>query len=341
MPIQRVRAGEYEGIMIACEYTDGILNPVVYELLGCAVDLNRTLRTDIAVVLTGPGAGAYAASCISYGADIVYVIDQPAGSPLNEEVHTELLHQLVLDIRPEILLFPSTIHSKSIAARLAARLHTGLTADCTGLNIDPAQRMLLQIRPAREGTLMATVCCPEARPQMATIRPGTMLPPATDPYRKGRIIHPQLTLPAVLRTSVLEVIGGRKDYGSSASSGVVVAAGRGVCSKEGIELVRELASCLGAELGATRPVIDQGWLDYSHQIGLTGKNVSGRIYIAVGLSGAVQHTVGIRRMDTVIAFNRDRSAPILKLAAHGIVADLFEALPLLITQVRQNMKVSR
>lgn len=340
MPIQSLRAREYEGLMIAGEYAEGQLSPAVYELLGSARELNRKLQTDIAVVLIGSGTSAYAASCISHGADTVYVLDQPGLSPLSEEVHTELLHQLVLEAKPEILLLSSTIHSKSIAARLAARLNTGLTADCTELDIDLPSRVLLQIRPAREGALMATICCPEARPQMATVRPGAMSPCEPDPYRTGRIIHPQLQLPSVLRTSILEVIKSR-EAPSSAASGIIVAAGRGVCSKEGMELVRELAACLGAELGATRPVIDQGWLDYSRQIGLTGRNVSGRIYIAVGISGAVQHTVGIRRIDTVIAINKDRTAPILGLAAHGIVADLFEAVPLLIDQVRQNITVGR
>ena len=340
MPDQSLRAREYEGLMIAGEYAEGQLSPAVYELLGSTRELNRKLQTDIAVVLIGSGTSAYAASCNRHGADTVYVLDQPDLSPLSEEVHTELLHQLVLEVKPEILLLPSTIHSKSIAARLAARLNTGLTADCTELDIDLSSRVLLQIRPAREGALMATICCPEARPQMATVRPGAMSPCVPDPDRTGRIIHPQLQPPSVLRTSILEVIKSREVPGSAAS-GIIVAAGRGVCSKEGMELVRELAACLGAELGATRPVIDQGWLDYSRQIGLTGRNVSGRVYIAVGISGAVQHTVGIRRMDTVIAINRDPAAPILGLAAHGIVADLFEAVPLLIDQVRQNITVGR
>ncbi|MEK4042683.1 electron transfer flavoprotein subunit alpha/FixB family protein [Paenibacillus sp. FSL H8-0048] len=341
MPNQCLRAREYEGIMIACEYSDGILHPAAYELLGCARELAAKLQTDIAVVLTGSGAAADADSCIRHGADTVYILDQPVLSPVNEELHTALLYQLVMDKKPEILLFSSTIHSKSIAATLASRLNTGLTADCTGLDIDPAQRMLLQIRPAREGTLMATICCPEARPQMATIRPGAMLPAPPGPHRTGQVIRPQLKLPQTLRTSVLEVIRSREAADSSSASGIIVAAGRGVCSKEGMDLVRELAACLGAELGATRPVIDQGWLDYSRQIGLTGRNVSGRIYLAVGISGAVQHTVGIRRMDTVIAINKDRNAPILGLAAHGIVADLFEAVPLLIDQVRHNMTTGR
>jgi len=341
MPVDRARMNEYVGIMVIGECSsNGSLNPVMYELLGCALDLNKRMNTEITAVLLGDRVDRYGASCIRHGADKVYLVDSPVLNPINEEIYTELLHQVISDSRPEMILMPSTIHSKSIAARLASRLNTGLTADCTSLDIDMATRTLLQIRPAREGSLVATIICPEARPQMATIRPGVMSPSGYNPDRTGEIIHPKITMPSKVNTKILDVVS-HAAMPDSGVSEIIVAAGRGIQSKDGMELVRELAACLRADLGATRPIVDQGWLDYSRQIGLTGKNVSGRIYIAVGISGAIQHTVGIKRMDTVIAINQDKHAPIFNMATFGIVADLYEAVPLLIDQVKQNMALSR
>ncbi|WP_410511173.1 electron transfer flavoprotein subunit alpha/FixB family protein [Paenibacillus sp. BR2-3] len=340
MPVERTRTSEYEGIMVIGECSNGILKPVLNELLGCALELNKKLDTEIAAVLIGDQINRHGDTCIRHGADKVYLIDYPVLNPINEEIYTELLHQIISDNKPEIVLMPSTTHSKSLAARLASRLNTGLTADCTSLDIDVSTRTLLQIRPAREGALMATVSCPDARPQMATIRQGVMSPSTSDPDRTGKIIYPRIQMPSKVNTKILDVVTHAAIHHSGESE-IIVAVGRGIQSKEGLDMIRELVVCLRADLGATRPVVDQGWLDYSRQIGLTGKNVSGRIYIAIGLSGAIQHTVGIKRMDTVIAINQDKNAPIFGIATHGIVADLFEAVPMLIDKVKQNMAVSR
>lgn len=327
-------SNEDRGIMIIAECGPAGPQPVLYELLGAACRLNAQLATEISVALIGSGCKAFSGGCIRHGAHKIYVLDDPRLWPVNEEIYTGLLHQLLEDTRPEIVLLPSAIHSKSIAARLASRLNTGLTADCTDLDISLPDRTLLQIRPAREGALLATVVCARARPQMATVRPGVMQPGRPDPSRTGIVIHRPVVLPVHLRTSVIETIGEAAARPSSGNSSIIVAAGRGVGGKEGLELVRELADCLGADIGATRPVIDQGWMDSSRQIGLTGRQVSGKIYIAVGISGAIQHTVGIRGMDTVIAVNPDKEAAIFKSAHYGIAADLFVALPLLMNKLK-------
>lgn len=328
------RSGGIEaGIVVIGECWEGKPAPVVYELLGCALELNRRLNGEIAVVLLGSGVTAYAQDCIRHGADKVYAADHPALARINEEVYTDVLYGMLAENRPEIVLFPSTVHGKSIAARLAARLDTGLTADCTRLEIDGSRRMLVQFRPAYQGALMAAVICPEARPQMATVRPGMMAPAASDPHRTGRVIKPRLWLPVRPGTRILEAAADAARQAGPAD--IIVAAGRGVQCKAGLDLIRELAHCLGAELAATRPLVDQGWLEQSRQIGLTGRSVTGKIYVAAGISGASQHTAGIGRMDTVIAINRDPAAPIFRVADYGIVADLFEAVPLLIAKLKQ------
>ncbi|AZS14172.1 electron transfer flavoprotein subunit alpha/FixB family protein [Paenibacillus lutimineralis] len=329
------------GIMIIAECGPAGPKPVLYELLGAACGLNAKLMGIISVALIGSGCGGYSSSCIHHGAHQVFLIDHPGLWPLNEEVYTGLLHELVVDLEPEIVLMPSTIHSKSIAARLASRLGTGLTAECTNLDIDLPERTLLQIRPARECSLMATVICPQARPQMATVRPGALRSSIPDFQRSGIVVHRPVLFPVDLRTTVLETLADRAARHSFGEGGIIVAAGRGIGGKNGLELVRELSDVLGADIGATRPVVDMGWLDGSKQIGLTGKHVKGKIYFAVGISGAIQHTVGIRGMDTIIAVNPDKDAPIFKEAHYGIATDMFTALPLLIDKVKQTMKVSR
>lgn len=331
----KISKEKYEGIMILAECRSGKLEPVVYELLGCANEINEKLRTEISVVLLGSNIDKYCKSCIHHGADKIYKVDLPILDQINEEIYTELYYQIISKYKPEIVLIPSTIHSKSIAARLASRLDTGLTADCTSLDIDVTSRMLLQIRPAREGAIMATILCPEHRPQMATIRPKVMKCKAVDYSRRGQIISPNIKLPGNVKIKIIDVVKDIINQKYKSESEIIVSVGRGIKSKENLSIIEELANCLGAEIGATRPVIDQGWLEYRSQIGLTGRNVSSKIYFAIGISGAIQHTVGINSVDKIIAINNDKEAPIFKIATYGIVGDLFEVVPLLIKKIKE------
>ncbi|MBZ9609071.1 electron transfer flavoprotein subunit alpha/FixB family protein [Clostridium estertheticum] len=331
----KISKEKYEGIMILAECRLGKLEPIVYELLGGANEINEKLRTEISVVLLGSNIGGYCESCIHHGADKIYKVDLPILAEINEEIYTELYYQIISKYKPEIVLIPSTIHSKSIAARLASRLNTGLTADCTSLDIDMTRRMLLQVRPAREGAIMATILCPEHRPQMATIRPKVMNCKAVDYSRQGQIISPNIKLPSNVKTKIIDCVKDIINQNYNPESEIIVSVGRGIKNKENLSIIEELANCLGAEIGATRPVIDQGWLEYRSQIGLTGKNVSSKIYFSIGISGAIQHTVGINSVDKIIAINNDKEAPIFKIATYGIVGDLFEVVPLLIKKIKE------
>ncbi|NLW17252.1 MAG: electron transfer flavoprotein subunit alpha [Firmicutes bacterium] len=335
-----VDLSDYKGILVWAEQSEGQVKPVTFELLGEARRLAEQLQAPVAVALLGEDMTTAAASCIHYGADRVYLVDDPRLAGFNDEIYAAVMEQVIELYKPEILLMGATTYGRSLAPRLASRLHTGLTADCTQLAIDPDSRLLLQTRPAFGGNLMATITCPRHRPQMATVRPGVMRALSPDAGGQGQIVPPPVEIPETTRIRVLEVCQTLAEDVDLTAAEVVVAAGKGVGSAANMQAIEELAQLLGGVVGATRPVVDAGWIDYSHQIGQTGKTVSPKLYIACGISGAVQHTVGMQGAETIVAINKDPEAPIFQIAHYSLVGDVMEIVQALIEELRSRSAIS-
>jgi electron transfer flavoprotein alpha subunit len=276
---------------------------------------------------------------IRRGADVVYLLEIPEPLTCLPRAHAKVLTRLLSDIRPGIVLAAATTMGRTVMPLVAAKLGTGLTADCTELDIDGRDGLLLQTRPAIGGNVMATIKTPATKPQMATVRPKSLRPAEPDEQRRGKI-RP-ICYPADV-FQVAEVMLQRlEDVTQEVSvqdAEIVVAGGKGLKSRDNFRLVEELAEALGAAVGATRDVVDLGWVTYPHQIGLSGKTVSPRLYVAVGLSGAVQHLAGMQSAQTIVAINKDRDAQIFKVADFGIVGDLFEVVPELVARLSRGQR---
>ena len=283
----------------------------------------------LSAVLLGSKIEDQANTLFAYGADRVYLVEDESLENYNDESYADIFTQLVNKYKPEIVLVGATAYGRSLAPRVASRLNTGLTADCTELGIDPETKNLLQTRPAFGGNLMATIICPDRRPQMATVRPKVMKPMEPDYSRKGEIIRPDVLIPDNLLIKVIERVHTVYEKVSLTEADIIVSGGRGLGDAKNFELVRELAEVLGGAVGASRATVDAGWIDYSHQIGQTGRTVGPRVYFACGISGAVQHLAGMSSSDIIIAINKDADAPIFKIATFGIVGDVLEFLNLL------------
>ena len=333
---QREQTGQKEGsgIWVYAEQQQGRLKTVVPELLGEACRLAAVLECKVSAVLLGSGMEDQSGLLFEYGADEVYLVDHPDLALVNEQLYPDLIVQLVRRYHPAIFLLGATSVGRSLAPRISACLETGLTADCTGLAIDGETGLLMQTRPAFGGNLMATIICPQRRPQMATVRPKVMQALEPQPGRAGRIIRPELKFPRELHTQVLEVLSLHIGEASLSEADIIISAGRGMGGPDHIVWLEKLAGMLGAGIGASRAVVDLNWMEYSQQVGQTGKTVAPRIYIACGISGAVQHLVGISALSYVIAINKDAEAPIFERANLGIVGDCLEVLPLLIEELK-------
>ena len=323
---------EYTGVMTFAQQAEGAVSPVSLELIGKA----RELGGPVTAVLPGSNAGHLAGELIAHGADRVVVIDDPALHVYTTEYFTQALCAAVSSYPPDILLIGATAIGRDLGPRVAARLHTGLTADCTGLEIDPESRNLLMTRPAFGGNLMATIICPEHRPQMATVRPGVMVRALRDENRQGEIIHLDVKLQMNRRcVTVEEVIMKRSKKVDIQQARVLVSGGRGVGSADGFKLLEELAKALGGEVAASRAAVDTGWLDKDSQVGQTGKTVRPGLYFAIGISGAIQHLAGMEESDYIIAINKDPQAPIFSVADAGIVGDYSRIMPKLIEEIKK------
>jgi electron transfer flavoprotein alpha subunit len=325
---------EGRGVWVFAEQRDGKLAGVSLELLGAGGRLAEKLGTGLSAVLFG-GTRGDAEELIRWGAQKVFHCDDPLLRVFNDDPYAALLAKLILEQKPEIVLTGATPIGRSFFPRVAARLRAGLTADCTSLEIDEETRNLLQIRPAFGGNIMATIFCPHARPQMATVRPRVMKRGEYDASRKGEII-PVSAKDIASRTKVIETV---KEVAETAinlqDANIIVAGGRGMGGEKGFQLLYELAEVLGASVAATRAAVDEGWIPYRHQVGQTGKTVSPKLYIACGISGAVQHLVGMQSSDVIIAINKNAEAPIFSIATYGIVGDAQEIVPMLIKKIRE------
>ncbi len=330
----RKEKGQGRGVWVFAEQRDGHIANVSFELLGAGRRLADMLGTELSAVLFGSGE-PQADELLKWGADRVYLCNDDALQDFNDEAYAGLLAELISTHKPEIVLAGATPIGRSFIPRVAARLKTGLTADCTALEVDVETKDLLQIRPAFGGNIMATILCPQTRPQMATVRPRVMKRGAYDPTRKGEII--KVSAGAIkARTRILESVKEVSEVAINLQeANIIVAGGRGVGGEKGFSLLYDLAEALGGCVAASRAAVDEGWIQYRHQVGQTGKTVSPKLYIACGISGAVQHLVGMQSSDIIVAINKNPEAPIFNIANYGIVGDLFEIVPLLSKKIRE------
>jgi electron transfer flavoprotein alpha subunit len=324
----------YKGVWTFAEYREGKIAAVALELLGAGRKLADERKTELCAVLFG--ASDYEAQeLVKWGADKVYHAADPALNKFNDEPYSQLLIKMVRQYKPEIVLAGATAIGRSFIPRVAGKLKTGLTADCTALEIDGDSGNLLQIRPAFGGNIMATILCPNYRPQIATVRPRVMKKGVYNPDRKGEIIS-VATDGTTSRTKVLEVVQESSECMVNLQDAeVIVSGGRGLGNEKGFALIKELAELLGGAVGASRGAVDEGWIPYRHQVGQTGKTVCPKIYIACGISGAVQHLVGMQSSDIIIAINKNPEAPIFSVATYGIVGDVYEVLPMMIKKLKE------
>jgi len=326
---------QFKGIWVFGEQKKGVVQPVVYELLGKSRELAKKLNTHVAVVLLGHNIKERTQELIHRGADKVYIVDAPELLHYLDEPYTKVLVQLVRKYRPEIVLCGATTIGRALISRVAVKLHTGLTADCTGLDIDEKEKCLLQTRPAWGGNIMATIICRNHRPQMSTVRHKVFKESELDTSRKGEVIEEKAdALMLKSRTTLLDIVEEITSTVNLNEANIIVSGGRGMRAPENFKLLEELANVLGGAVGSSRAAVDAGWMPYSHQVGQTGKTVCPKIYIACGISGQIQHLVGMQSSDVIIAINNDASAPIFNVATYGIVGDVFEVVPMLTKQLK-------
>ena len=325
-------------IWVFCEVaadSGNTLAGVSLELLGRARALADELGVALGALMLGTRLDAPAASAIAHGADHVYTVCHPDLVHYDDERYAAVVAQLVTEYAPAILLGGATAVGRALLPRVAVQVRTGLTADCTELAVDPDTGLLQQTRPAFGGNILATILCERHRPQMATVRPGVLPRLEPDPTRVGEIVCCPVSA-AQLRSGV-QWLGFRPRQGRDRGlreAGIIVAAGYGTGGPEGVALVAQLAAALGGALGASRSVVDAGWLDYSHQVGQTGTTVQPQLYVACGISGAIQHLVGMQNSETVVALNRDPEAPIFAHADYAFVGDLQDVIPAILQQLQ-------
>lgn len=323
---------QYSGIWVFAEQREGKLMPVVLELLGEARKLADGVGAEVSAVLCGENVEGLCADLFAYGADKVYLADAPELKNYTTDGYAKVIDEAIKAYKPEIVMYGATHIGRDLGPALAVKSGTGLTADCTQLELPAEDRQFRMTRPAFGGNLMATIMCPNHRPQMSTVRPGVMQKlenPQTG--KQGEIVKLNVSFAeGDIRTKVLEIVKTAKDAVSLTDAKVIVAGGMGVGSAEGFKLLEELAEKLGGVVAASRAAVDAGWIDKSRQVGQTGTTVKPQIYIACGISGAIQHIAGMKDSDYIIAINNNEAAPIFEVADYGMVGDLHKVIPELI-----------
>jgi electron transfer flavoprotein alpha subunit len=325
----------YKGVWVFAEQHKGGISSVALELLGEGRKLADKRKTNLSAVFIGHNIKGKARELIAHGADIVYVADDPALKDFNDDSYGAVLTTLATLHKPEIILAGATAIGRSFIPKVAAKLYTGLTADCTMLDIDPETGNLHQTRPAFGGNIMATIVTPNHRPQMATVRHKVMKKAAPDASRKGDVVDVKFTIAGDIRTRVTKTVEEVSETINISEADIIVAGGRGMGSAKNFQLIEELAKTIGGAVGATRGAVDEGWVPYSHQVGQTGKTVCPKLYIAAGISGAIQHLAGMQSSDVIVAINKDPNAPIFSVATYGIVGDVMEVLPVMIRKFKE------
>jgi len=333
--VEQEIAEGYSGVWVFIEQRSGTIKSVSFELLSEGRKLADKLGTKLSAVSLGHNIEG-TDQLASFGADKVYYVNDPALSDPQEDYYTETLVDLIKTYKPEILLAGATSMGRSFIPRVASRIYTGLTADCTGLDIDPETKLLLQTRPTFGGNVMATIICQAKRPQMATVRPDEYKKTELNGRPPAEVIKVDFNKSAVTsRTILLEFVEDISEKVKLDDAEIIVSGGRGLGKPENFHIVKELADVLDAAMGSSRPPVDEGWIPYSHQVGQTGKTVCPKLYIACGISGAVQHLAGMQTADCIVAINEDPNAPIFDVATYGIVGDLFEVVPLLTEKLKR------
>ena len=324
---------EYSGVWVFIEVKDGTVAPVSLELLGAGKKLADKRGCKLAGVMIGHEITSLATTVYAYGADTVYVYDQPIFDNYRTESYMKALLHCSEKHKPEIILYGATTTGKDLASAVATDLPTGLTADTTELDVEEDTGLLLASRPAFGGNIMATILCKKYRPQMATVRPKVMKALPREEGRTGTLVEEAIALQEEdIRTKVLKIVRETTKKDRIDEADIVVAGGKGLGSESGFQLVHQLANVLGGAVGASRDVVEAGWIEHHHQVGQTGLTVTPKIYFAIGISGAIQHVVGMKNSSLIIAINKDPEAAIFESCHYGIVGDAFEILPILIEE---------
>ena len=326
---------QYKNVYVFVEQREGVIQNVGLELLGKARELADALNEKVYAMLLGHDLTTQAQECIAYGADTVLRVDAPELASYVTEPYAQAIYQIIRDNKPSIVLIGATTIGRDLGPRLSARVETGLTADCTGLEISE-DRDLLMTRPAFGGNLMATIICKEHRPQMSTVRPGVMRMGQRDDNRKGTIEDVKINFDkSKFRVRVLETVKQTKNLVDITEAHVLISGGRGVGNAEGFDMLRAMANTIGAEVSASRAMVDAGVLGHERQVGQTGKTVRPDLYFAMGISGAIQHLAGMEESEYIIAINKDKFAPIFNVADLGIVGDVRKIVPLLTEKLKR------
>lgn len=333
---QSINLNDYSGVWVIGEQREGKINPVTIELIGEGRKLADQLGKELAVVIAGYEVDKEVKELLHYSVDKAYYINDPLLKDFTTDGYAISIADLIEVKKPEVVLVGATSIGRDIAPRIAGKIGTGLTADCTKLEIDSTDNKLLQTRPAFGGNLMATIVCPKNRPQMSTVRPGVMAKAIRTESENGvlEVVNPGLT-EKMIRTRLVEILPQEKKSINLTDARIIVSAGRGLKRAEGFELIKELADKLGAEIGASRAAVDSGWIEHSHQVGQTGTTVRPELYIACGISGAIQHLAGMSDSKYIVAINKDSKAPIFNICDYGIVGDLYEILPEMIESLNR------
>lgn len=327
---------EYRGVWVFIEQNDGKIEGVSLELLGAGSKLADKLEVPLSGVLLGYEIKSLSREVIAYGADQVYVIDHEVMKDYRTESYMKAVIHLAEKYKPEIFLYGATSNGKDLASAVATDLSTGLTADTTMLDVEVEKRLLEASRPAFGGNIMATILCKKHRPQMATVRPKVMKAMEPIPDRHGEVIEEPITLREDdMRTKVIKIVKDVTKKVNLAEAHVVVAGGKGMGDLQNFQLIHELADTIGATVGGTRDVVEAGWLPHEQQVGQTGETITPKIYFAIGISGAIQHVVGMKNSEFIIAINKDPQAPIFDVATYGIVGDALEIVPKLIKEFKE------
>lgn len=324
----------YKDVWVFAEQRDGKLMPVVIELLGEGKKLASDIGCNLCAVLCGDQVGDLVSELFAYGADKVYLAQDSELNTYRTDAYTKVIYEAIDTYKPEIVLLGATHIGRDLGPCLAVKCNTGLTADCTKLEIDSEDKKIKQTRPAFGGNLMATIVCPNHRPQMSTVRPGVMTKAEYISGAKGEVINLSVSFEnGDIRTKVLEVVKRTEEMVSLTDAEVIVAGGMGLGCKEGFDLLKQLADKLGGTIAASRAAVDAGWIDHSYQVGQTGTTVKPKIYFACGISGAIQHIAGMQSSDYIVAINKNDAAPIFEVADYGIVGDLYDVVKALIEEL--------
>lgn len=332
--LTNIEREKYSNIWVVAELLSGEIQPVTHELIGAARALADARKSEVWVVVMGSGLSVQTETLIAFGADGVIIVDDNRLAGFVDEIEAKVMERLINKYKPEVVICGATTRGRALIPRVAVKMNCGLTADCTELAIDSDNGDLLQTRPAFGGNIMATIRCSNHRPQMATVRPRVMKSLDPDPKRTGKVVKEDvMDTDAEKVKRIIEVFHSTEMAVNLGDAQIIISGGRGMKGPGGFNLLKQLASTVGGAVGASRAAVDAGWIPYAHQVGQTGQTVQTKIYISCGISGQIQHLVGMQSCDMIIAIDKDPNTPMMQIADIAIVGDLFEIIPEIIKQI--------